>query len=76
MLNHPGHEGAFLCFGGIDIFWDELFPLEQQRLIEQLIQVIEIRETGIDMILKTAGMSSLILELAGITSEVKARKES
>lgn len=63
-------------FETMDIFWNDLFPLEQKRLIDQLVEVIEIRETGIDMVLNTAGMSSLILELAGLACEVKTRKDN
>jgi len=63
-------------FNAMDTFWEELFPAEQQRLIELLIQIVEVRETGLDIILKTGGISTLVMELAGITCEIKSRKES
>jgi len=37
------------------------------------VETIEIREAGIDMLLKTNGLTTLITELAGLTCEVKER---
>jgi site-specific DNA recombinase len=57
----------------MDTFWDSLYPVEQQRLIELLVEVLEIRETGLNLVLKTAGMEDLVNNLAGISCEVKQR---
>jgi len=50
-------------FSNVETFWDDLFPLERNRLIQLLVERIEIRETGIDMELKTNGLRDLITEL-------------
>ena len=55
----------------METFWDDLFPLERNRLIRLLVEKVELRETGIDMELKTQGMTSLIIELSGLASEAR-----
>ena len=57
-------------------FWEDLFPLERNRLIRLLVEKVELRETGIDMELKTEGMTSLIIELSGLTSEARERSQA
>ena len=57
----------------MDIFWENLFPIEQRRLIEQVVKVIEISENGLDMILKTAGIEGLVHDLAGIACDLQER---
>ena len=37
---------------------------------------MELRETGIDMELKTEGMTSLIIELSGLASEARERSQA
>ena len=61
------------AFQSVETFWDDLFPLERNRLIRLLVEKVEIRETGIDMELKTRGLSSLIIELSGLASEARER---
>ncbi len=38
-----------------------------------LVEKVEVRETGIDMELKTRGLTSLIIELSGLASEARER---
>jgi site-specific DNA recombinase len=40
------------------------------------VDKVEIRETGIDMELKTNGLTTLIAELAGLACEVNERRAS
>ncbi len=61
------------AFQSVETFWEDLFPLERNRLIRLLVEKVEIRETGIDMELKTRGLSSLIIELSGLASEARER---
>ena len=42
------------------------FPWSANRLIRLLVEKVELRETGIDMELKTQGMTSLIIELSSL----------
>ena len=60
----------------METFWDDLFPLERNRLIRLLVEKVALRETGIDMELKTQGMTSLIIELSGLASEARERSQA
>ena len=61
------------AFQSVETFWEDLFPLERNRLIRLLVEKVEVRETGIDMELKTQGMTNLIIELSGLASEARER---
>ena len=61
------------AFQSVETFWEDLFPLERNRLIRLLVEKVEVRETGIDLELKTRGLSSLIIELSGLASEARER---
>lgn len=62
------------AFQNIEKFWDVLYPAERNRLIRLIVEKIEVRETGIDMEVRTGGLAILITELAGLTVEIKERK--
>ena len=64
------------AFQSVETFWEDLFPLERNRLIRLLVEKVELRETGIDMELKTQGMTSLIIELSGLASEAGERSQA
>ncbi len=61
------------AFQNVETFWEDLFPLERNRLIQLLVETIEIRETEIDMELKTNGLTNLVTELTGLVSEARKR---
>ena len=61
------------AFQSIEVFWEDLFPLERNRLINLLVERIEIQKDGIDMTLKTNGLTSLVTELTGLVEEVEGR---
>jgi site-specific DNA recombinase len=62
------------AFQNVEGFWEDLFPVERNRLIRLLVDKVEIRETGIDMELRTNGLTTLIAELAGLACEVTERR--
>ena len=62
------------AFSNVETFWKDLFPVERNRLIRLLVEKVEIRETGIDMELKTNGLTTLITELAGLACKVNERR--
>lgn len=62
------------AFSNVETFWKDLFPAERNRLIRLLVEKVEIRESGIDMELKTNGLTTLITELAGLACEVNERR--
>ncbi len=64
------------AFQNVEGFWEDLFPVERNRLIRLLVDKVEIRETGIDMELRTNGLTTLIAELAGLACEVTERRAS
>ena len=64
------------AFQNVEGFWEDLFPVERNRLIRLLVDKVEIRETGIDMELRTNGLTTLIAELAGLACEVTERRPS
>jgi site-specific DNA recombinase len=62
------------AFSNVETFWQDLFPVERNRLIRLLVEKIELRETGIDMELRTNGLTTLIADLAGLACEVNQRR--
>lgn len=43
--------------------WNELFPAEQSRIVELLVERVDIKADSLDITLKIAGLSSLCNEL-------------
>jgi site-specific DNA recombinase len=51
--------------GALEPVWDELYPAEQARILRLLIERIDVAPDGISITLHTAGIRSLVAELAG-----------
>jgi site-specific DNA recombinase len=47
-----------------DPLWDELFPAEQARIVQLLVERVDIGLGGLDVRLRVDGLRSLVLELA------------
>ena len=47
--------------------WDELFPAEQARIVELLVQRVDVHADRLDITLKIEGLTSLYSELRGPT---------
>ena len=47
-------------------FWQDLFPIEQNRLLKLMIDYITVTENGLDIKVKTSGMRSLIKEIQNV----------
>lgn len=47
----------------LDPLWDELFPAEQARLVQLLVERVDVGLEGIDIRLRTAGLESLVQEI-------------
>jgi DNA invertase Pin-like site-specific DNA recombinase len=47
----------------LDPLWEELFPAEQARIVQLLVERIEVHESGIRVRLRTEGLTSLVREL-------------
>jgi site-specific DNA recombinase len=48
-----------------DPLWNKLFPAEQSRIIELLVERVDVRTDRVDITLRIAGATSLISELTG-----------
>jgi site-specific DNA recombinase len=51
---------VILTLQSIEPVWDELFPAEQARIIQLLVERVTISPTGLRIDMKTAGMKDLI----------------
>ncbi|ANK79895.1 MAG: resolvase [Rhizobiales bacterium NRL2] len=49
----------------LDQLWDELFPSEQARLVQLLVERVEIGEDELDIRLRADGMPGLVAEVSG-----------
>ena len=45
--------------------WNELFPAEQARIVELLVERVDLQPDGIDLRLRIEGLTSLCSELRG-----------
>lgn len=46
-----------------DELWSELFPAEQARIVQLLVQRVDVNESGAKVVLKVGGLTSLFREL-------------
>ena len=52
----------------LDPVWDELFPAEQARVVHLLVERVDVGESGIDIRLRTDGLTSLVADLRATTT--------
>ena len=48
-----------------DQLWNELFPAEQARIIQLLVERVDVGTDGVDIRLRVDGITSLVSELIG-----------
>jgi site-specific DNA recombinase len=51
------------ALSSLDPVWEELFPAEQERLVQLLVRHVEVSPDGLDLELRPQGLESLALEL-------------
>lgn len=51
-----------------DALWNELFPAEQARIVQLLVERIDVDVDGISIRLRTEGMTSVVAEMRARTS--------
>ena len=56
----------------IDPVWDVLFPEEQQRIVQLLVEDITVSTTGIDVRFRTNGIEQVVEELQSIEEQANA----
>ena len=49
----------------LDPLWDELFPAEQARIVQLLVERVDVRTDGVEVRLRPNGLSGLVREMAG-----------
>lgn len=47
----------------LDPLWDELFPAEQARVLQLLIERVEVRPGGLDLRLRVDGLQTLVADI-------------
>lgn len=55
----------------LDPLWDELFPAEQARIVQLLVERVDISTEGADIRLRTQGLTSLVADLGDIRPEAR-----
>jgi len=53
---------------GLDPLWDELFPAEQARIVQLLVERVEVGVTGLKVRLRVQGLARMVQDLAGIAA--------
>ena len=49
----------------LDPLWDELFPAEQARIVQLLVERVDVRTDGVEVRLRPNGLAGLVREAAG-----------
>ncbi len=49
----------------LDPLWDELFPAEQARIVQLLVERVDVRMHGVEVRLRPNGVAGLAREVAG-----------
>ena len=53
---------------GLDPLWDELFPAEQARIVQLLVERVEVGVAGLKVHLRVQGLARMVQDLAGIAA--------
>jgi DNA invertase Pin-like site-specific DNA recombinase len=55
----------------LDPLWDELFPAEQARIVQLLVERVDVAPDGIDIRLRVDGLATLVRDIAGAGTEAR-----
>ena len=56
----------------LDPLWDELFPAEQARIVQLLVERVEIHPDGLDLRLRVEGLQTLVADLRAGQTKLRA----
>jgi len=56
------------ALGGLDPLWDKLFPAEQARIVQLLVERVEVGVAGLKVRLRVQGLARMVQDLAGIAA--------
>jgi hypothetical protein len=51
----------------LDPLWSELFPAEEARIVQLLVERVDVSPEGADIRLRTEGLTNLVADLLAIT---------
>ena len=55
----------------LDPLWDELFPAEQARIVQLLVERIDVGTQGFDLRLRVDGLANLARDLSGSATDAR-----
>jgi len=55
----------------LDPVWDELFPAEQARIVQLLVERVDVGPAGLDIHLRTEGLATLVGDLRAATGDTR-----
>ena len=58
---------------GIEPIWDELFPAEQARIVQLLVDSVVVNPNGLEVCVRSNGLRSLITELSSTVTAAQER---
>ena len=61
-------DGVREVLAGLDPLWDELFPAEQARVIQLLVERVDVGLAGLKVRLRVQGLARMVQDLAGIAA--------
>ena len=56
----------------LDPVWNELFPAEQARVVQLLVERVDVSPDGVEIRLRTEGLANLTAELRAVGPEQEA----
>ena len=56
----------------LDPLWDELFPAEQARVLQLLIERVEVRPDGLELRFRVDGLQTLVADIGTAQAERRA----
>jgi len=63
LSSRVGEQEVIGALASLDPVWEELFPAEQERIVQLLVRRVEVGPDGLDLELRAEGLESLALEL-------------
>jgi len=63
LSSRVGEREVIDALGSLDPVWEELFPAEQERIVQLLVRRVEVSPDGLDLELRAEGLESLAVEL-------------
>ncbi|MGE0225311.1 MAG: recombinase family protein, partial [Acetobacteraceae bacterium] len=57
---------------GLDPLWDELFPAEQARIVQLLVERVDVGTDGLSIRLRTTGLAAVVADLRSLQPAAEA----